>query len=150
MSKLELIQDFLKKDEPIAVAGVSRNRKKFGRQVYDKLLDIGYELYPINKLSDKIGGKTCFPDIESLPHSVNKLLILTPKDFTDHMIKEAHKKGINKIWVQQMCDTENTLNLAMDLDIKIIFNECIFMFAEPKGIHKLHRTIKHIFGTLPK
>lgn len=150
MTKLELINDFLKKDAPIAVAGVSRNPKKFGRQVYDKLKALDYKLFPINNLITDIEGVPCYADIEALPEGVEKLLILTPKEFTDKMIKDANKKGITKIWVQQMCDTDHTLLLARELNISLILHECVFMFAEPTGIHKLHKTIKHIFGTLPK
>ncbi|MFB6320395.1 CoA-binding protein [Saccharicrinis sp. FJH54] len=150
MTKLELIKEFLSKDSPIAVAGVSRNPKKFGRQVYDKLSTLDYQLIPINKFCDKLNNTTCYPNVKSLPSGIDKLLILTPKEFTDDVVKEAHKNGIQTIWVQQMCDTDNTLNLASELGLKMILNECIFMFAEPKGIHRLHKTIKMVFGTLPK
>ena len=149
MRKIELINEFLKKDDPIAVIGVSRNTKKFGRQVYEKLKLLEYKLYPINSRVDKIGTEKCFNDLESLPKNVNKLIILTPKEFTDEIITEASKKGITDIWVQQMCDSENTLTLAKSLNMNIILNECVFMFAEPKGIHKIHRVIKQIVGTLP-
>ncbi|MFB6343379.1 CoA-binding protein [Saccharicrinis sp. FJH62] len=150
MTKLELIKDFLAKDSPIAVAGVSRNPKKFGRQVFDKLLILNYQLFPINKFCNKIGNINCYPDVDALPSGIDKLLILTPKEFTDEIVERAHKKGIKKIWVQQMCDTDNTLKLADKLGLKLIVNECIFMFAEPKGIHRIHKTFKMIFGTLPK
>lgn len=150
MTKLELIKDFLTKDSPIAVAGVSRNHKKFGRQVFDKLSALEYQLFPINKYCTKIGNVNCYPNVESLPPGIDKLLILTPKVFTDEIVENAHKKGIKKIWVQQMCDTDNTLILASKLGISLIINECIFMFAEPKGIHRVHKTFKMIFGTLPR
>ena len=129
MTKLDNINDFLKKDKPLAVLGVSRNPKKFGRQVYKKLKSINYDLLPINNMTDEIDGDKCFTDIKSLPDGIEKLIILSPKEFNDEAIKEAHKKGINKIWVQQMCDTPNTLDLAEELNINIITNECIFMFA---------------------
>lgn len=149
MRKIELITEFLKKDEPIAVIGVSRNIKKFGRQVYEKLKLLDYNLHPINSRVEKIGTEKCFNDIESLPKNVKKLIILTPKEFTDEIIAEASKKGITHIWVQQMCDTDHTLRLANELKINLIINECVLMFADPKGIHKVHRIIKQVLGTLP-
>jgi predicted CoA-binding protein len=149
MTKLERIKKFLSKDSPIAVAGVSRNKKKFGRQVYEKLKELDYQLFPINSSAERINEDICYNDVSSLPDGIDKLLILTPKEFNDDIITQASEKGIKQIWVQQMCDTDNTLKLAETYNLQLILNECIFMFAEPRGIHKAHRFIKKVFGTLP-
>jgi predicted CoA-binding protein len=135
----------------LAVAGVSRNEKKFGHVVFKELSKHGYEVLPINPKTDNINGTMCYPDVESLPENIDSILILTPKFETDKILQSSIKRGIKNIWVQQSSDTKETLRIAEEYEKEIILNKCIFMFAEPiRGVHKFHRTINKIFGALPK
>jgi len=138
------------KSEYFAIAGVSRNEKKFGRKVYDELLRNNYKVVPINPLTKEINGSTCYPSVDELPNHIESLLILTPKVQTDQILKQAINKDIKNIWVQQFSNTNETLRIAQQHNQDIIHSQCIFMYAEPvKGFHKFHRTIVKVFGKLP-
>lgn len=144
------IDDFFK-EKKIAIAGVSRNPRKFGHTVFKELSDKGYEILPVNPNADTIEGVTCYKDVTSIPDDVDSMLILTPKEETDKLLREGINKGIKNIWVQQMSNTEETLRIAEEYEKEIIFGKCIFMFAEPvKSIHKFHRSLVKLFGGLPK
>jgi len=144
------IDEFLQ-GKKLAIAGVSRSEKKFGHQVFKELRAKGYSAIPINPNTDTIDGEPCFKHVTDLPSGVDSLLILTPKDQTDEILREAIRKGIKNIWVQQMSDTKETLKIAEEYQKEIIFGKCIFMFSEPVGsIHKFHRTLVKFFGGLPK
>nr|WP_321406695.1 CoA-binding protein [uncultured Carboxylicivirga sp.] len=137
--------------ESIAIAGVSRNEKKFGRMIFTELKKNGYNVIPVNPSSSEIDGQTCYSDITKLPDHIESLLIATPKDQTDEILRQAINKGIKNIWVQQFSNTDETLNIAEEYDKEIIHKKCIFMFAEPvAGVHKFHKTILKVFGSLPK
>ena len=144
------IEDFLK-SKKIALAGVSRNKKKFGYISFKSLVEKGYNILPINPNANEIDDKKCFKSISDLPSDVESVLIMTPQNNTDEVLKEAIKKGIKNIWVQQMSNTKNTIGIAEEYQKEIVIGKCIFMFAEPiSGIHKFHRTLVKIFGGLPK
>jgi uncharacterized protein len=144
------IDNFLEKKR-LAVAGVSRNEKKFGHVIFKELTKNGFEVLPINPEAAEISGTTCYPNVESLPQDIDSLLIATPKFNTDAILRSAINRGIKNIWVQQASNTEETIKIAEEYDKEIIHGKCIFMFAEPiKGIHNFHRTINKIFGQLPK
>ena len=144
------IDTFLEKKK-LAIAGVSRNEKKFGNIVFKELTKHGYEVLPINPKAESIGGTTCYPTVESLPNDIESILILTPKFNTDEILRSSIRRGIKNIWVQQASNTKDTLKIAEEYEQEIIHSKCIFMFAEPiNGMHKFHRTINHIFGALPK
>jgi len=135
----------------LAIAGVSRDNKKFGYRVFKDLTDKGFEVYPINPNTDKIDGKKCYTNVGELPSDVGSLLIVTPKGATDAVLREAINKGITNIWVQQMSDTKETMKIAEEYQKEIIHKKCIYMFAEPvMGAHKFHRAILKLFGMLPK
>ena len=144
------IDSFLS-SQKIAIAGVSRDPKKFGHQVFLKLQEKGYEVYPINPATDSIAGMPCFRSVASLPLNVHSLVIITPKKSTRDVVSEAIAKGIDNIWIQQMSDTPEAINLARSHPINLVTKECVFMHVEPvEGIHKFHRTIRRLFGFFPK
>jgi len=135
----------------LAIAGVSRNEKKFGHVIFQELIKNQYDVLPVNPEAEVIAGVKCFKTLAELPTDVDRLLIVTSKRQTDEVLRQAITKGIKHIWVQQHSETPETKKIAKENGIEIITNKCIFMFAEPvAGFHKFHRTITKIFVGLPR
>ena len=149
MTSKKQIEQFLAV-KPIAIAGVSRNPKKFGRVAYDELTRKGLELIPINPNLEDINGTVCYPTVAALPEGVKALIIITKKDQTASVVKEALLKGISSIWIQQHSETPETLALLKGKDINLITKQCILMHHKPDSFHKFHRNLKRFFGGLPK
>jgi len=138
-------------DRKIAIAGVSRDPKKFGHVVYLDLKKKGFEIYPVNPGIDFICGQPCFHSVSDLPPDVRRLLILTPKNKTLEVLTKAVEKGIDTIWIQQMSDSKEALDYLKDKKVNLVTKQCILMWSEPvSGFHKFHRTIMRFFGALPK
>jgi uncharacterized protein len=146
----KVIESFLSAKK-IAIAGVSRNSKKFGYTVFKELSQKGFDVYPINPNTDSLGGTPCFQSISALPPDVRNLLIVTPKDQTAGLIREAVSNGISGIWIQQMSETPEAIEIARENTVDLISKQCILMWIEPvKSIHRFHRNLKKLFGLLPK
>ena len=143
--------DLFLSSQKVAIAGVSREPKKFGFQVFKQLKEKGFEVYPINPNVDYIDGTPCFRSVSSLPLNVHSLVIITPKNKTRDIVSEAMAKGIDSIWIQQMSDTPEAIELTRAHPVNQITKECILMHTAPvTGIHKFHRNVKRWFGLLPK
>ncbi|MBN2461965.1 MAG: CoA-binding protein [Candidatus Cloacimonetes bacterium] len=150
MNKLSTIQAFLAPKE-LAVCGVSRDKKKFGRVVYDTLKEKGFKLYGINPNMNEIDGEPCYQDVLQLPGHIQNLYIVTQGKQTEEAVKKAIDKGIRNIWIQQMAESPAAIELAEKNDINLIKKECILKFAEPvTGVHKFHRFLSKLFGMYPK
>jgi uncharacterized protein len=149
MATKQQIEEFLAA-KTIAMAGVSRNPKKFGYVAFKELREKGLELIPVNPGATEINGIKAYNSVTSLPEGVGSLLIMTPKSQTAAVVKEARQKGIKNIWIQQMSDTPEALRELEGADVNLITSQCIMMFHQPSGIHKFHRSIKNFFGLLPK
>jgi hypothetical protein len=135
----------------VAIAGVSRDPKKFGFIVFKHLRENGFEVFPINPGTDNISGTPCFGSVGALPLNVHNLIILTPKKQTRNVVAEAIAKGIDNIWIQQMSDTPEALELARSHPVNLVAGECILMHTDPvTGIHKFHRSISRLFGLYPR
>jgi len=150
MVTLNEIQNFLA-PRKMAVAGVSRNPKKFGGAIFKELIEKGFDLYPINPNAEEIQGQKCYKSVEELPADVEHLLIVTPKYETETIARAAVRKGINMIWIQQQSDTPEAVKVLEDAGIQLIHKKCIMMFASPvKSVHGFHRFFVKAFGGYPK
>lgn len=150
MVTLNEIQKFLE-PRKMAIAGASRNLKKFGGVVFKELREKGFELYPINPNAEEIQGVKCYKSVAEIPADVVHLLILTSKEDTDVVAKAAINKGIKMIWIQQKSETPEALKTIEKAGIPLICNKCIMMFATPvKGFHGFHRFLAKSFGAYPK
>ena len=132
-----------------AVAGVSRDPKKFGSVVFKTLREKGMDVVPVNPNSDEIFGQKCYRSVSDIPSDVKGVILMTPKEETLGVARSAINRGIKDIWVQQGAETKETISELEKEDINLISKECIMMFWKPDGMHSFHRFLKKIFGRLP-
>jgi predicted CoA-binding protein len=149
MVTLKQIEEFIA-SEPIAMAGVSRNPRKFGFTAFRELKEKGMKIIPVNPYAGEIHGSKVYPDIKSLPGDVKGLIIVTQKSRTAGVVREAKEKGLKQIWIQQTSDSKEALAELQGSDINYITGQCILMHYKPHSIHKFHGRLKKFFGRFPK
>jgi len=149
MASLKQINEFLD-SKPIALVGVSRNPKKFGYAAFKELKEKGMNLIPVNPEAVEIMGVKSYQNVKMLPSSVQGIIVMTKKEITASVVREAKEKGIKQIWIQQMAESKEALDELIGSDINFITGECILMHYKPHSIHKFHRGIKKFFGSFPK
>lgn len=132
-----------------AVAGVSRDPKKFGQVMFRTLLEKGMDVVPVNPKAETIAGVKCYPSVSELPADVRGLIFATPKGETLAVAREAVAHGIKDLWIQQGAESKTTVGELEKENINLIHGECIMMFWKPTGIHSFHRFLKKIFRGLP-
>src|SRR4030043_2407088 len=110
MTKLSSIQAFLGSKE-IAVCGVSRNKKKFGRVVYDTLKGRGFKLYGVNPNMTDIDGDPCYPDVSQLPGHVKYIYIVTPGKQTEEIVAKAGAETLPGLWKQHISQSPKAVEL---------------------------------------
>lgn len=149
MATLKQINEFIE-SQPIALIGVSRNPKKFGYAAFKELKEKGMNILPVNPEAVEIMGEKTYPNVSALPPEVKGIIIVTKKDKTAAVVREAKEKGIKQIWIQQMSDSKEALNELNGTDINYITGQCILMHYKPHSIHKFHKAINKFFGKFPK
>jgi hypothetical protein len=132
-----------------AVAGVSRDPRKFGHVVFKTLLKKGMDVVPVNPATDTIDGVKCYNSVSDLPSDIKGVIFMTPKEETLSVAREAISKGIKNLWIQQGAESKTTISELEKENVNLIHNECIMMFWKPDGIHSFHRFLKKTFGRLP-
>lgn len=149
MVSLIKINEFIE-NQPIALIGVSRNPKKFGYATFKELKEKGMKIIPVNPVALEIMGEKSYSSVSSLPSDVKGIIILTKKDKTASVVRDAKEKGIKQIWIQQSSDSKEALDELKDSGINFITGECILMHYKPHSIHKFHGSLKKLFGRFPK
>ncbi len=149
MVTLKQIEEFIAA-EPIAMVGASRNPKKFGFTAFRELKEKGMNIIPVNRNASEIYQVKAYPNIMSLPPDVKGLILMTQKNQTAEVIKDAVKRGFKQIWIQQFSESKEALQELKDTDINYITGQCILMYYEPRSIHKFHAGLKKFFGRYPK
>jgi uncharacterized protein len=142
------IGDFLNAGK-FAVAGVSRDPKKFGHVVYTTLRKNNMDVVPVNPNPLVIDGIEAFKSVSDLPSDVKALIIVTHPEETISVARDAINHGIKNIWIQPGAESRKIISELEKENINLITRECILMFCKPSGIHGFHRFLRKIFGGLP-
>jgi len=150
MNSLPAIKKFL--SQPVwAVAGVSRDKKKFGSYLYTALKKRGRKVIPVNPNLQDFDGETCYSSIDKLPPEVKGLVICTPPAISKGLISDAVNHGIRNIWLQQGAENDEILKAFRESDINLVSGKCLLMYAEPvDSFHSFHRFFARLFGTFGK
>jgi len=132
----------------IAVVGISRNRHKFGNAACRTLRDKGYRIYQIHPRATRIDDHECFPRLADVPERVESVLIVVPRWGALDVIREAAAAGARHVWLQQGAESGAAVDLARSLGLEVVAGECVLMYANPSGIHRLHRSLRHMLDAV--
>jgi len=119
MTLEDRITSFLAGDR-FAVVGASLDRAKFGNKVLRAYLEHDLEAVPINPNADEIEGLRVYPDLKSVPGSVDGISIVTPPEVTELVVQEAVELGIRSLWIQPGAESERSVTRAEDAGANLI------------------------------
>ena len=122
----KLLEKFLKRENKIAIIGVSGNPKKWGYKIYKSLKSAGFNVYPINPKYTKINGDICYPNLRSVLKSgkVDVVITVVPPSVTEHIVEQCRELGIGRIWMQPGSESERAISLCKENGIDVIYNVC--------------------------
>lgn len=134
----------------LALAGASRSGKKFGNMVLKDLTKKGYEVALVHPEAREIDGHKCYSSLGEIPGEIGGLLLVVPPEQTEQLVRQAASIGIKNVWMQQGSESPDSVQFCRENGVNEVHGECILMFAQPAGFHKLHRWIRGLTGKLPK
>ncbi len=135
----------------LAVAGVSRDPKKFGTAAYRELKSKGYRLLPINPNAQSIEGDPCYPSLKALPERVGGLIVITQPAVSEQLVREAAEVGIRNVWLQRGSESRAAVQFCQEHGMNVVVGECILMYqSNPGFLHGCHKFFKEAFGGRPQ
>ena len=86
----------------VAVTGVSRTPKTHGsNNVYRRLRERGYQVFAVNPNTDEVEGDRSYPDLSSIPGSVQAVVIGTRPEIAEDTMRECAELGIKHVWMHR-------------------------------------------------
>ena len=137
-----------------AVAGVSRQPQQAANAIYRKLLDAGFEVLPVNPNATMVEGVPCYPDVASIPGTVDGVVIATPPGAALDVVRQCADKGIRQVWFHRSFGTGSVSKEALreceTRGVEAIVGGCPLMYCEPvDGAHRCVRSLLRLFGKVP-
>jgi len=115
----------LKTSRRIAVVGLSPKPVRPSHQVAAYLLAAGYEVVPVNPGQDEILGRQCYPNLESIPGSVDIVDIFRKAADVPSVVDSAILVGAKVVWMQEGIINEGAARRAETAGLDVVMDYCI-------------------------
>ena len=124
MNDLQTIKKIFKMNT-IAVVGMSPNPKRPSHYVALYLREQDYEIIPVNPGHEKIAGMDCYPDLESIPDSIDVVDIFRRSEFAPPIVDSAIAIGAKAVWMQDTVIHEEAGKKAEDAGLLVVMDDCM-------------------------
>jgi predicted CoA-binding protein len=119
------IDDILKATHSIAVVGFSPKENRPSHMVGKYLMAAGFVVYPVNPGVSEILGQVSYPDLASIPGSVDVVDIFRRSEDVFPVVEAAIAIGAKVVWMQQGIVNEEAASLARKAGLQVVMDRCI-------------------------
>jgi len=119
------ISELLHNSRTIAVVGLSGKRYRPSYGVAEYLKRSGYRIIPVNPKETEVLGERCYPDLDSVPETVDIVNIFRRSEFVPEIVEAAIRKGAKMIWMQEDVVHERAAARAAEAGIAVVMDRCI-------------------------
>jgi predicted CoA-binding protein len=142
----------------IAVVGVSRSGGT-GNSILHKLLDQGYEVFPVNPKAEELEGLAAYPSLAAIPGGVKAAIVVTKPEITEKVVRDCAEAGVSHVWMHynalfgagNSSVSEEAVAFCRDNGIDVIPGACPMMYIEGADFgHKCMRWILGVTNKLPE
>jgi len=138
----------------IALVGVSRNPQDFSRAVFRELSARGYDVVPVNPLTENVEGQACFPRVQAVNPPVEAALLMTSPLETERVVRDCADAGIREVWMHkgggQGSVGQSAVAFCHEHQIGVVEGHCPFMFLpNTQWFHRAHGFVLKLVGGFP-
>ena len=98
------IDKVLETCKTVAVVGLSPRPDRDSNGVAQYIQEHGYRIIPVNPAAQEILGEKCYPDLASIPESVDVVDIFRRSEEVPTIVADAIKIGARAVWMQKGVD----------------------------------------------
>lgn len=110
----------------IAVVGMSRHPAKAAHFVPKYMIEMGYNVIPVNPSAAEILGRRTYSRVSDIKSEVDIIDVFRPSEDVYPVVEDSIKKpGIRVIWLQEGIHNSDAEKIAQECNIDFVFNRCI-------------------------
>ena len=119
------IEKILENSKRIAVVGLSPKTSRDSNKVARYLLEVGYDVIPINPGQRKILERTCYKTLEDIPFAVDIANLFINPTRVPPVVEQCIRIGVKTIWMQLGVVHNESAAKARNAGIEVVMNRCI-------------------------
>ena len=115
----------LNSSRTVAVVGLSSKPDRPSHKVASYLKEQGYTIIPVNPTEREVLGEICYPDLASVPTSIDVVDIFRRSEEVLPIVKEAIKIGAKTVWMQEGVINEEAADRAREAGLMVVMDKCM-------------------------
>jgi uncharacterized protein len=119
------LRRILSRARTIAIVGLSANWYRPSYFAAKYMQDHGYRVIPVNPNYTEILGEKCYPDVASIPETVDVVDCFRKPDEMPALAREAAAKGAKVLWMQLGISNDEAARIASDAGLDVVDNRCV-------------------------
>ena len=125
MTDIKTLRRILTDYKRVAIVGLSDDWSRPSNFVGKYLLEHGFEVFPVNPKYDEILGQKCYPDLTSIPTTVDIVDVFRRIEHVPPLVDDAITIGAKVVWMQLGIVHEEAAQKARDAGLEVVMNRCI-------------------------
>lgn len=130
---MSIEERILNSSRTIAIVGLSSKPDQPSYRVASYLKEQGYKMIPVNPAEKEILGERCYPDLASIPESIDVVDIFRRSEKVPPIVEEAIRIGANAVWMQEGVINEEAAARARKAGLMVVMDKC--MRKEHQRLH---------------
>jgi predicted CoA-binding protein len=118
-------EKILDSSRTVAVVGLSSKSDRPSYKVASYLKEQGYKIIPVNPTEKDILGELCYPDLSSIPESVDVVDIFRRSEDVPPIVEETIRIGAKAVWMQEGVINEEAANRAREAGLMVVMDKCM-------------------------
>jgi len=118
-------EGILNSSQTIAVVGLSPKPERPSYRVASYLKEQGYRIIPVNPQVREILGERSYPELVSIPESVDVVDIFRDVKDVPPIVEEAIKIGAKVVWMQEGVINEEAAARARGVGLVVVMDKCM-------------------------
>ena len=121
---MDLVEEQLTESKTIAVVGLSPDPQRDSHRVARYLQSRGYRIIPVNPMAEEVLGEKSYPDLKSVPGSIDMVDIFRQPEHVLPVVEEAIQVGARYVWMQDGVVNEEAAELARAAGLPVVMDTC--------------------------
>jgi len=109
----------------VAVVGLSADPGKASHQVSRYLIEAGWDVIPVNPNANEVLGRPSYPDLRSVPGTIDVVDIFRPPSAVGPVVDEAIEVGAKAVWQQLGIYNADADERARNAGLRSVADLCI-------------------------
>ena len=122
-----VIRRLIADSRTVAIVGMSADPQKASAFVASYLQHEGYRIIPVNPHGGRVLGETIYPDLTSIPVSVDIVDVFRPPADAPGFARQAAAIGARALWLQLRIVNFDAAEIALAAGLDVVMDRCVKM-----------------------